>query len=140
MSFCLFFLSPLVKQWNYMLCLWLQIHWCQLRTEVMLSLWIKQLMLPLLEPNICINLEYYSFPTTLINLFLIFITMNLSVFAFPDGQFCSSLLLKYLVFTFYLYSFDPHLFNRQKSFFSTHSLFLCITAEHFIPYLRILFP
>ena len=59
--------------------------------------------------------EYYSFQTTLINLFIIFITMNLSVFAFPDGQFCSLLLLKYLVFTFYLYSFDPHLFNLANN-------------------------
>lgn len=128
------FLSPLVKQWNYMLCLWLQIHWCQLRAEIMLSLWIKQLMLPLLEPNICINLEYYSFLTTLINLFLIFITMNLSVFAFPDGQFCSSLLLKYLVFTFYLYPFDPHLFNLDKnlSFQPIHCFFASLLNISFL--------
>lgn len=60
-------------------------------------------MLPPLEPDVCISLKYYSFLIALLNLIFHLHNYESISFCIFNCQFCSWLLLKYLVFTFYLY-------------------------------------
>ena len=96
-------------------------------------------MLPPLEPDVCISLKYYSFLIALLNLIFHLPNYESVTFCIFSCQFCSLLLLKYLVFTFYLYYLILICFIWSKIFLYVIPEKLTLFFKNFIVLVLLLF-